>query len=173
MIDDLRARTVKAILVAGLVAGTCDILDPILIWTPRGVTVTRIFQSVATGLLGRAAFTGGLPTALLGAFLHFFIATGWAAVFVAISLRVPALRRKPLLYGPLFGLCVYVAMYYVVLPLSASGARAQWTPWALFNNIGIHMIGIGLPIALIASRMLGPRDERANRTGTAPAPVVH
>jgi len=33
----------------------------------------RIFQS-ASGLLGRAAFSGGLRTAILGGALHYFIA---------------------------------------------------------------------------------------------------
>jgi hypothetical protein len=156
MTDDLRARVTKAILLGGLAAGTCDILDPIIFWGIRAdVAPIRILHSVASGWLGTRAFNGGIPVAVLGLATHFFIATSWATIFVLASLQVPALRRKPLLTGPLFGLLVYCVMYYIVLPLSAAGARASYVPIVLINNLAIHMFGVGLPIALIANRILG------------------
>jgi hypothetical protein len=156
MADDLRGRVTRAILLAGLAAGTCDILDPIIFWGLRaGVAPIRILHSVASGWLGRAAFNGGIPVALLGLVTHFFIATTWATIFVLASLQLPALRRKPLVWGPIFGLFVYTVMYYVVLPLSAATARPSWEPIVLINNLAIHMFGIGLTIAWISSRVLG------------------
>jgi hypothetical protein len=154
IVADLRTRARKAILWGGLAAGTCDLLDPILIWTPRGIPVIRIFQSIASGLLGRGAYAGGIPTAALGIALHFFIATAWAAVYVAASVRLPVLLRRPFLCGPAFGLFVYCVMYYVVLPLSAAQSRASYVPWMLLNNLGIHAFGVGLPIALLARKAL-------------------
>ncbi len=86
-----------------------------------------------------------------------------ARVFCAMGWEFPALRRKPLLTGPLFGLVVYCVMYYIVLPLFAAGARASYVPIVLINNLGIHAFGVGLPIAVIASRILGTEPA-------APAP---
>jgi hypothetical protein len=169
--DDLRRRMVKAILLGGLAAGICDILDPIIFWGLRaGVAPVRILYSVASGWLGRAAFDGGPAVAALGLATHFFIATTWATVFVLASFLVPALRRKPLLVGPLFGLVVYTVMYYVVLPLSGSATRPSFVPIVLINNLGIHAFGVGLPIAWITSRVLDAEPARSSaRTATQTA----
>ena len=171
MNDDLRRRVLKAILLGGLAAGICDILDPIIFWGIRaGVAPIRILHSVASGWLGRAAFDGGIPIAILGLVTHFFIATSWATIFVLASLQLPALRRRPLLWGPLFGLGVYGVMYYVVLPLSLSATRPSWVPIILINNLAIHAFGIGLTIALVASRVIGPEPvSTARRTAAQPA----
>jgi hypothetical protein len=154
--DDLRRRVMKAILLAGLTAGTFDILDPIIFWGIRaGVAPVRILYAVASGWLGRAAFNGGVPVAILGLVSHFSIATIWATIFVLASVQLPALRRRPLLWGPIYGLFVYTMMYYVVCPLSLALTRPSWDPVILANNLAIHMFGIGTPIAFITSRILG------------------
>ena len=62
----------RANLYGTLVVGALDLIDAIVFFGLRGVRPIRTFQSIAAGLLGRAAFQGGLATALLGAFLHFF-----------------------------------------------------------------------------------------------------
>ena len=64
------------VLAGGLAAGALDISYAWLFWAVKaGPTAQRIFQSVAAGLLGKASFAGGWPTALLGLGLHFSIAT--------------------------------------------------------------------------------------------------
>ena len=78
MTDVSSNSALKAILVGGLVAALLDILDPILFFGLRGVAPIRIPQSIASGLLGRAAYSGGLRTVLLGLALHLFIALVWA-----------------------------------------------------------------------------------------------
>ena len=65
---------------AGLAAGVGDTLLALVLYP---VGPVRIYQSVAAGLLGRDSFQGGLATAALGMFLHFFIATTAAFVYVA------------------------------------------------------------------------------------------
>ena len=75
--------TRAALLFGTLTVGTLDILDAIVFFGIRNhVAPIRIFQSIAAGLLGRAAFSGGIRTALLGALLHYFIAFSIVAVFV-------------------------------------------------------------------------------------------
>jgi hypothetical protein len=148
---------IRAILIGGLVAGTLDILDAFAFsYAASGVTPVRVLQAVASGVLGRSSYQGGVATALLGLTLHFFIATTAAAVFVAASRAMPALRRHAVTFGLLFGLAMYFTMYWIVLPLSAFRAGAFNWP-SFINGILIHALGVGLPIALIARRELGPR----------------
>jgi hypothetical protein len=49
-----------------LVVGALDAIDAVVFFGLRGVTPIRIAHSIAAGLLGRAAFQGGLATAALG-----------------------------------------------------------------------------------------------------------
>ena len=67
------------VLLGGLIAGTLDIVYACTFWfLRRGVMPRRILQSVASGLLGDASFTGGWPTGLLGFVLQYFIASSLA-----------------------------------------------------------------------------------------------
>ncbi len=138
----------RPVLAGGLIAGFLDIVAAFLVYGFRGAAPVRILQTIASGLLGPTAFEGGLKTAALGLFLHFVIAIGWAAVYYAVSRRLP-LSRKPFLSGAAFGALVYFMMNLVVLPLSAFPSR----PFSVDVVILIvHVICVGLPIALAVSR---------------------
>jgi hypothetical protein len=139
------------ILQGGLVAGALDLADAVILYAFRGVSPVRIFQSIAGGLLGRAAYEGGAATALVGIGLHFFIATTAAAVYVLAGTRIALLVRRPVLAGMIYGLGVFVFMQYLVVPLSAAGGRPLAWPYVI-NGILIHAFGVGLPIALAAAR---------------------
>ena len=139
----------RALLWGTLIVGTADILDAFIFFGLRGIRPVRILQGIASGILGRDAFSGGAATAALGALLHYFIAFVIVRVFLAASRRLPDLARRPWLYGPLYGLVVYAVMNYVVIPLSLVTTRPR--PLAvLANGLLIHMLGVGLPTALIA-----------------------
>ena len=108
-------------------------------------------QAIASGLLGRDAFTGGAWTAALGLGLHFFIATTAAAIYTLASLRLPLLVARPVLCGAAYGLIVNVVMQNVVLPLSAFRPGAPAPPgtidWGQVNLWLAHVFFVGLPIA--------------------------
>jgi hypothetical protein len=117
----------------------------------RGATPLRILQSVASGLLGAAAYKGGLRTAALGLVLHFFIATTAAAVYYAASRRLEVLLRRPMISGLVYGVVVYVVMNLVVVPLSAIGRRPGLSTLTVVIVV-VHMLCVGLPIALVVTR---------------------
>lgn len=148
----LRARAMDTIAFGGAIAGVLDISDAIVVTVIRGGQPARMLQGIASGLLGPAAFDGGTGTALLGLALHFVIAFGAATTYFLASRRLPFLLRRPWLSGAIFGLGVFFVMRYVVLPLSLvrTGPFPSWT--SLFNQLAIHAVGVGLPIALMASR---------------------
>lgn len=137
----------RAILYGTLVVGVLDALDAVVFFGLRGVRPIRIFQSIAAGVLGRAAFQGGLATAVLGACLHFFIAFVVVLTFYLASRRAPVLTRHAVVSGLLYGLVVYLVMNLVVVPLSAASAAPPSVP-VLVNGLLIHAFGVGLPTAL-------------------------
>ena len=129
--------------------GVLDLLDGIVFFGLRGVPPIRIPQSIAAGILGREAFQGGLQTAAIGVLLHFTIATAIVLAFYMVSRRLPVLIAHPIASGILYGLIVYVAMNYIVIPLSNAGRGAFSWP-VLINGLLIHAFGVGLPSALFA-----------------------
>jgi len=140
-------RHLAAVLLGGLAAGVGDTLLALGMYR---VSPVRIYQSVASGLVGReAAFGGGLVTAGLGMLLHFFIATGAACVYVLAATRLKPLLQHAVPGGLAFGVAVYFFMKEIVVPLSA--ARPISFTWTAM--IG-HALLVGLPIAVLARRSL-------------------
>ncbi len=140
----------QAVLFGALTVGVLDILDAFVFFGFRGVPPIRILQSIASGLLGRAAYEGGVPTAVLGLLLHFFIAFMVVLVYFLASRRLPVLTRHPVACGLLYGLLVYAVMNLVVIPLSAAAIGGPPSGISLVNGLLIHALGVGLPSALFA-----------------------
>jgi hypothetical protein len=155
-------RLLRIIAGATILIGTLDIADAIIFYGLRGISATRILQSIASGVLGRAAFSGGMHAALLGLALHFFIACCVATFYLLASTRLP-LFRHPILYGTLYGLVVYGIMNYMVLPLSRTSPRPLLPPLVvLINGVAALIVCIGIPVAFIAQRsMLRPGDAES------------
>ena len=136
----------------GLIAGTLDICAACLTsWLRAGVGPVRVLHSVASGLLGVAAFDGGAKTAVLGLTLHFLIATGATVVFYLASRKMMFLIERPVTFGLLYGVAVYAFMNFVVLPLS-NVARRPIPVSGRIIGVLIIMFCIGLPIALVVRR---------------------
>jgi hypothetical protein len=145
-----RLSPARALLFGTLTVGVLDLLDAIVFFHFRGVAPIRIPQSIAAGLLGRAAFQGGIQTAAIGVLLHFFIAFCVVAFFYRASRLVPFLVRHPWRSGALYGLLVYAFMNLVVIPMSATGGGGIPPLPIALNGILIHILGVGFPSALFA-----------------------
>jgi len=113
-------------------------------------------QSVAAGLLGDSSFQGGVGTAALGLVLHYLIASSMAVVYYLAARRWPALWHRPVRLGAAYGLLLYVIMNYVVVPLSAARPGSKDPLWVTFS-IAVHVLLIGIPIALFARRAVRAR----------------
>ena len=146
-------RAARTIAITGLIVGAMDITSAIIITISRGSTVTRLFQFIASGLIGPKAFQGGTATAALGLGLHFVIAFSLVAVFYAASRQIAFLRRQAVISGLIYGLVVFGVMNLIVLPLSAAKLRHSLSGDLI--QIGIHMFVIGLPTALLIRRFSG------------------
>ncbi|MBA3694502.1 MAG: hypothetical protein H0W77_13890 [Acidobacteria bacterium] len=142
----------RAILFGGLIAGTLDLTSAFIVTALRGGSHARMLQGIASGLLGADSFTGGTATAALGVLLHFTIAFIWTIVFYLASRKIKFLIDQPIVSGVLYGVVVYLLMYYVIVPLSAAPFQMPHTPDAIARDVFIHIICIGLPIALVVRR---------------------
>ena len=147
----------RAILYGGLTVGTLDFLDACIFFGIRnGTTPINIAHSIAAGWLGGpAARSGGLPTAALGFASHYLIAFSIVTALVTLSSMIPALVKKPVITGMLYGIAVYFFMNWVVIPNSAIGGTPRLVfAGPFFNGILIHMFGVGLASALFAARVM-------------------
>lgn len=132
-----------------------DITAALIVYGYFGLKPMRLLQGIAAGLLGTRSFSGGMATAILGLLCHFFIAFSAATVFYLVSRKVSFLTRHAVIAGVFYGPIVYFFMQLVVLPLSAARRR----PFSLqltVIGIVIHIICVGLPIALLIRRHSAP-----------------
>jgi hypothetical protein len=152
-----RYRAFRAIVTTGLVVGVLDISSAFVIWWQRGVALQRGLQGIAAGLLGTKSFEGGLATAGLGLVLHFFVAFVVVSVFYLASRRMPFLTKQPFVWGVLYGIAVYIVMYWIVLPSAFLTFRHRLSNELL--ELAIHICLIGLPTAFILRRYSEATDQ--------------
>ena|SRR5215831_3808589 len=151
MSNPIRSTT-GAVLASGVIAGSIDIGAASLI---SGLSPLVILHAVASGLLGKAAFTGGAVTALLGLLVQWGISILIAAIYLMVTAQWPGMRRRWGPTGILAGVVIFVVMNYLVVPLSAAPFRPHFslhqlltlfTPYKFVANL-LAMILFGLIIA--------------------------
>ena len=140
---------IAAIALSALVAGTLDITATGALMKAQGVPFRRLLQGVASGALGRSAYEGGSRTAAIGLALHFLIAAFWATLYCAAAAQWRGLPAHPILFGAVYGVVVHLIMSRLVLPLSRLNRPFSWKAW--LTQIPIHIVCVGIPIALVQS----------------------
>src|SRR5688500_18897886 len=103
---------IRTIAWATLIAGTLDILSA-FVWSGAVVPVLR---TVASGPFG-GEIAQSAAGALLGLLVHFAIMAVMVAVYVLAASRIPALNRFWWIAGPLYGVALWIVMYWIVMPL--------------------------------------------------------
>lgn len=150
----------RAVLIGGLLGGALDLLFAVSFAGYNGAAPSRVFETVASGLLGNAAFTGGLGVDALGIACHFGLSLLWAALFAAVVRQNPALTRRPVFAGIGFGVIVFLCMRLVVLPLSAYPRPVTFKPLPTVLDLLSHMFLYGTPIAVFVSRAVRVRRPK-------------
>jgi len=144
------SHTFAAIFCAGLLCGLMDITAAFVTWWPKGVKPPRLLQGIAAGWLGPKSFNGGMATAALGLAFHFLIAFTAATVFYLASRKLTFLIQRPIISGALYGIAVYLVMYWIVMPLSNFHGTKTLT--SSIVAIITHIFCVGLPISLVIHR---------------------
>ncbi|HEY1149541.1 MAG TPA: hypothetical protein VGF27_13260 [Pseudoduganella sp.] len=146
----------QAILIGGTLAGLLDITFAISFAMYNGLTAERLLQVVASGLVGKAAFSGGFATAALGLACHFVLSLVWMTVFLLTARQAPSLAACPLVAAAGYGVLVFLLMRLVVLPLSAFPNPVTFKPLATTLDLLSHMFLFALPIVWATRRALRP-----------------
>ncbi len=141
-----------AILIGGLLAGALDFAGACIIYK-AGPDV--IGKAVAAGVLGPASFQGGIENSHLGAALHFAISVAAAGVYVVASLFFPILRSRAVIGGVVFGVCMFFAMNFIVVPnsLAASSKPFNWA--RKWPDLIAHAAFFGPAVSLTARQFIG------------------
>jgi hypothetical protein len=148
------APTLRIALGVGLAAALIEMLFVLPIQAYLGASPLVVFQSIASGALGAAAFRGGLAAAALGGAVHVLISVVAALVFVLAALRWRRLQRRPAVSAVVYGGLLYLFMTLIVIPLSAIGFRPPRSLFLMLVSIAIHMFAFALPITLLVGARL-------------------
>jgi uncharacterized membrane protein YagU involved in acid resistance len=142
-----------AIVYGGLTAGILDVADGfVAYYFAAGFNPFQVLQFIASGFYGATAFEKGIPGALVGLLAHFLIAFAVAAIYVGATRFLPILNREAVMWGPVYGIAVFMVMNFVVLPHTAAVKSPLSLP-LLLNGVLGHALLVGLPIALAARRV--------------------
>ncbi len=157
---DLTRRSIlKAVLWGGLIAGSVDVISPSLIYM---VSPLLILRAIASGLLGKPAFSGGLPVEILGLLLQWGMSIIIAAIYMAAVQWVAWARRDWRVTGLVAGLIIYLVMTYVVRPLSAAWPPADYSKPIDWTKVAENLAAMwvfGLILAYSAVRFLPERRD--------------
>jgi hypothetical protein len=146
-------RFVQAGLVTAVIDGT---FSSVLSRFFYGSTVTRLWQGVASVLLGPDAMNGGMRTALIGVAMHVGVAFAWTAIFLIVLAVVPAIGRAAharfglIALSAVYGPIVWTVMSCAVIPSMTGRPPAitfRW--WVQFFG---HMPFVALPIIATLTR---------------------
>ena len=161
--EGTQSRALATIFMAGGTAGAIDFLYASIMTMMAGQPATRAWMGVAAALFGKnMVIEVGMPMAAVGAALHFFITISAAAIFYVAAVRQPLLLKHRLASAVAFGILFFLAMNYVIVPLSVIGRPIFVGPGRIAREVLTHIIVIGLPISLItASRLNGTRRAAA------------
>jgi len=151
---DTRNSLLRSIVLGGLMIGIADAI--VYHWIVSsligGYPLITVYQYMASGAMGSAAFDGGVPTALLGLFFHFVVSLAVAGVFILSAGRIPLLRRHAIPGSLVYGFGVFIVMNMIVMPLTAAPPLPAPTTPQLIVNILDHVLVVGLPLGILVRR---------------------
>lgn len=154
---------------AGVLTGITDgLFSSVLSVAFYHSTAQRLFQGVASTLIGAEAFNGGNLTFALGVLMHFGVAFGWSVVFMLVVKRARWIRgllnsrygviKVAALYGPF----IWMVMSLAVIPVLLQRPPAINIRW-LVQLIG-HIPFVGIPIVASIGRDATRSEAKAEAT---------
>ena len=149
-------QLVRRILITGLIAGALDIAAALInAFIANGTKPARVFQFIASGLFGQEAFASDVMV-LWGFLFHFCIALSWTAVYFILYPKIRPIATRPAVAGVCFGIFVWVAMNYLILPLTLV-PKFPFDFFRAMTGASILIIAVGIPVAWSAHKYYSPR----------------
>lgn len=144
-------------LLAGIIAGALDIIAACInAYIKTSTTPIQVLKGIASGAFGRDAISGGPMMAVWGLLFHFIIAISFTFLFFFLAKQIPSLVKYPLIIGILYGLFVWAAMRFIVLPYLSTLNPKPIIGNEAIKNAGIAaaiiVVCVGIPVAILAKR---------------------
>jgi|SRR5581483_670685 len=131
--------------------GTLDAIAAILI--SYKISPAIVFQYIASGWFGQAAFEGGTKMLILGLVFRYLIAAFYCIVFFLSYPFFAKVFRNKYAIAVEFAVITWLIMNLVVLPQTNIPKRpAQVNVALLIEGLGALFLCLGLPISLAANR---------------------
>jgi uncharacterized membrane protein YGL010W len=155
-----RQTALRVVLLAGLVAGTLDILAAFTqFYIKTGKSPVIILNYIASALFGKTdAYGRGTPMIIAGLLLHYMIAFAFTLFFFWLYPKHGLLSKSRLLTALLYGLFVWAIMNLLVVPMSVIG-KFPSDPTQAVIAAAILICMIGLPLSFIIGGYYDRRKE--------------
>ena len=160
----MTARTLPLLLRTWLTIAVIDgIFASCLSVFAYGSTFSRLWQGVASAVLGPAALQGGTRTVAIGLLLHVCVAFTWSAVFLTLAKSVPVIQRMIatprgiLSIAAVYGPSIWLVMSLVVIPLASGRPPSITVRWWI--QLFAHIPFVALPIVTVVGRGLNARER--------------
>lgn len=132
-----RKQALRGGVIAGLSGGLVLTLFMIFMNLATGRDVWMGLKIAAFPFLGERTLLPGPDTGavLLGLLSHFLVAAIWGTIFGFLVFGLD--RLSTIVLGVLFGIIVWLVMYYIVLPIVGAGALVRGAPvgMAVFQHL--------------------------------------
>ena len=121
-------------------------------------TFSRLWQGVASTLLGASALQGGTRTVLIGLLMHAGVALAWTIVFMMLVMALPWLRRvitswsAIMAVAAVYGPFIWLVMSFVVIPRLTGRPPTINSRW--WVQLLSHIPFVALPIVAMIGRGL-------------------
>lgn len=139
----------RGVVIATALAGTLDMLAALLFDVLAGGTPLGLLDGIAAAAWP-ALDIGEVGTAIGGLFFHFVIMLLMVTVYFAAAALIPPLNRHPLRSGVGYGLLLWIAMYWVILPHRFPTMFPILDLREVSEQLFSHVALVGIPIAWVA-----------------------
>lgn len=131
-----------------LIAGTFDILLVFLeSYLLNNIKPEIVLKFITSGLIGVKAFEPNKLLVMLGLMIHYAITAIVAIIYIKPNTFNQFKINNKYLSGILYGLCVWLIMNFIVIPLSNTPTLNR-SIFEIAISIIIQIVAVGLPIAL-------------------------
>lgn len=161
-----RGRALGGGVVAGVIGGVVIALVMLVAALAKGQDIWPGFKGAAAPFIGERAMQPGFDAGavVLGVVCHFAVSIVWGVLFAAVFYGLS--RGATVAAGVLWGVVVWLGMFYIVLPIAGLPQVARSEPIAM--AIISHVI-FGLSVAIGFLPFQHPRPHAAPPATHAPA----
>lgn len=140
----------KPVIITTLIAGILDLsAASAQAWLMAGIMPNQLLTYIASGVWGKAAYTGGYEMLFFGLFFHFIIVFACVFCFFWAYQKWSFLHRSVLLNAFLIGFTAWLITTQIIVRFSSIPAQElRWSSAIL--AIAILVVCIGLPTAFAA-----------------------